>query len=83
MSKVLVTGASGDLGRKTLLHLLKRRPASDLVGLVRDPAKATDLASLGVELRQGDYLDRESLSRAFAGVEKLIDFMQKFQKANG
>jgi NAD(P)H dehydrogenase (quinone) len=72
MSKILVTGASGDLGRKTVLHLLKRRPASELVGLVRDPAKATDLAALGVELRQGDYLDRGSLARAFAGVEKVM-----------
>jgi NAD(P)H dehydrogenase (quinone) len=72
MSRVLVTGASGNLGRKTLLHLLKRRPASDLVGLVRDPAKAADLASLGVELRKGDYLDRESLSQAFVGVDKLM-----------
>ena len=72
MSKILVTGASGDIGRKTVLHLLKKRPASDLIGLVRDPAKAEDLAALGVELRQGDYLDRESLTRAFVGVEKLM-----------
>jgi NAD(P)H dehydrogenase (quinone) len=72
MSKILVTGASGDLGRKTLLHLLKRTRASDLIGLVREPAKATDLAALGIELRQGDYLDRASLSRAFEGVEKLM-----------
>lgn len=72
MSKILVTGASGVVGRHTLLHLLKKRPASDLVGLVRDPAKAEDLAALGVELRQGDYLDRESLARAFVGVEKLM-----------
>lgn len=72
MSKILVTGVSGVIGRQTILHLLKKRPASDLVGLVRDPAKAEDLAALGVELRQGDYLDRESLNRAFAGVEKLM-----------
>jgi NAD(P)H dehydrogenase (quinone) len=72
LSKILVTGASGDIGKKTLLHLLKKKPASDLVGLVRDPSKAADLAALGVELRQGDYLDRESLTRAFAGVEKLM-----------
>ena len=72
MSKILVTGASGDIGKKTVLHLLKKRPASDLIGLVRDPAKAEDLAALGVELRQGDYLDRESLTRAFRGVEKLM-----------
>src|SRR5882757_4511209 len=72
MSKILVTGASGDIGRKTVLHLLKKRPASDVVGFVRDPSKAKDLAALGVELRQGDYLDRESLTRAFSGVEKLM-----------
>ena len=48
MSKILVTGASGHLGRKTLQHLLKRRPAGDLVGLARDPEQAADLArSLG------------------------------------
>jgi NAD(P)H dehydrogenase (quinone) len=72
MTKILVTGASGDIGRKTVLHLLKKRPASDVIGLVRDPAKAKDLAALGVELREGDYLDRESLTRAFKGVEKLM-----------
>ncbi len=72
MNKILVTGASGHLGRKTLLHLLERRPANQLVGLVRDPAKAEDLAALGVELRQGDYLDPASLSRAFTDVEKLM-----------
>jgi NAD(P)H dehydrogenase (quinone) len=72
VGKLLVTGASGDIGRKTLLHLLKKVPANQLVGLVRDPAKAEDLAALGVELRRADYLDPASLSRAFTGVEKLM-----------
>jgi NAD(P)H dehydrogenase (quinone) len=72
MTKILVSGASGDIGKKTVLDLLKKHPASDVIGLVRDPAKAEDLAALGVELRQGDYLDRESLTRAFNGVEKLM-----------
>jgi NAD(P)H dehydrogenase (quinone) len=72
MSKIVVTGASGALGKMTLQHLLDRRPASDLVGLVRDPAKAQDLAELGVELRTGDYMDRASLRKAFVGVDKLM-----------
>lgn len=72
MTKILVTGASGDLGRKTLLHLLKRTSATNLVGLVRDPAKATDLAALGIELRQGDYMEPETLLRAFEGVDKVM-----------
>jgi NAD(P)H dehydrogenase (quinone) len=72
VGKILVTGASGYVGRKTLLHLLKEEPASQLVGLVRDPAKAKDLADLGIALRQGDYLDRDSLSRSFEDIEKLM-----------
>jgi NAD(P)H dehydrogenase (quinone) len=72
VGKILVTGASGYVGRKTLLHLLKKKPASQLVGLVRDPAKAKDLAELGIALRQGDYLDLDSLTRSFGDVEKVM-----------
>lgn len=72
MSKTLVTGASGHIGRKTLQKLLDRRPASDLVGLARDPEKAADLAAQGIEIRQGDYLDQNSLLRAFTDVETLL-----------
>lgn len=72
MGKILVTAASGHLGRKTLQHLLKRRPASDLVGLARDPKKAADLAALGIEIRKGDYCDYDALLSAFAGVEKVL-----------
>lgn len=71
-TKILVTGASGGIGRKTLLQLLVRRPARDLIGLARDPAKAADLSERGIEIRQGDYLDRASLARAFSGVDKLM-----------
>lgn len=72
MSAILVTGASGQLGRLTLRHLLERRPATELVGLARDPEKAADLAAQGIEIRAGDYFDRDSLTRAFAGVEKVL-----------
>ncbi len=72
MGKILVTGASGDIGRKTLLHLLKLKPANQLIGLVRDPSKAEDLAAKGIELRKGDYFDPNSLSQAFKGVERLM-----------
>ena len=72
MPRILVTGASGNIGRLTLQHLLKRVPASDLVGLVRDPAKATDLAAAGIEIRQGDYFDYDGLVRAFEGIAKVM-----------
>lgn len=70
--KILVTGASGYLGKQTLKSLLDKRPASDLVGLVRDVSKATDLAELGIEVRQGDYHDRASLTPAMAGIDKVM-----------
>jgi NAD(P)H dehydrogenase (quinone) len=72
VGKILVTGASGFIGKRTLLHLLKRVPADQLVGLVRDPSKAADLAAKGIELRQRDYLDPASLDLAFDGIEKLM-----------
>jgi NAD(P)H dehydrogenase (quinone) len=72
LSRILVTGASGVVGRHTLLHLLKHRPANQLIGLVRDLSKAEDLAARGIELRKGDYFDTESLDRAFVGIDKLM-----------
>jgi len=72
MTNILVTGATGNIGRKTLQQLLKRRPASELIGLARDPAQASDLAAEGIEIRQGDYLDYAGLVRAFSGVEKVM-----------
>ena len=62
MSKVLVTGASGHLGRKTLLQLLKRKPADGLVALVRDPEKAKDLAA--------KFVDDKSLNPLLAKILK-------------
>jgi len=70
--KILVTGASGQLGRLTVPLLAKRLPAGKLAAMVRDPAKAQDLAAAGAELRQGSYDDPASLDRAFAGVSKVL-----------
>jgi NAD(P)H dehydrogenase (quinone) len=72
MNKILVTGATGNLGRETLEFLLKQVPASQLVALARDPAKLADLAERGVDIRPGDYFDSESLSRALQGIDKIL-----------
>jgi NAD(P)H dehydrogenase (quinone) len=70
--KILVTGATGFLGGTTLRLLLDQVPAERLAGLARDPARAAGLAEKGVEIRQGDYFDYESLEKAFAGAERLM-----------
>lgn len=70
--RVLVTGASGQLGGRKVERLLSRMPASDVVALARDPARLGALAAKRVEVRASDYLDDDSLLRAFEGVEKVM-----------
>jgi NAD(P)H dehydrogenase (quinone) len=73
MALIAVTGASGKLGRATIGFLLERRVApNSIVAVVRDPAKAADLAARGVQARRGDYTDPASLETAFRGADKLL-----------
>ncbi|RAH29223.1 SDR family oxidoreductase [Pantoea agglomerans] len=69
---IAVTGATGQLGRFVIDALLKKVPAGEIIAAVRTPAKAADLAALGVIVRQTDYGQPETLEAAFAGVDKLL-----------
>ncbi|MFF7333511.1 NAD(P)H-binding protein [Streptomyces sp. NPDC008150] len=69
---IIVTGATGKLGRRTVERLLERVPA-DRVGIsVRDPRKAQDLADRGVRVRRGSFDDPTSLAHSFEGAEQLL-----------
>ncbi|MCR2807370.1 SDR family oxidoreductase [Paenibacillus soyae] len=70
--KVLVTGATGKLGSKVVEALLKTVPAGDLAVSVRNPEKAASLRALGVDVRQGDFDQPESLDAAFAGIDRIL-----------
>ncbi|MGY4291185.1 uncharacterized protein YbjT (DUF2867 family) [Bradyrhizobium sp. LM2.7] len=65
---ILVTGATGTVGRQVIEQLARR--GADVRALVRDPAKANFPA--GVTVAQGDLLDVESLRGAFSGVSTLF-----------
>lgn len=65
---ILVTGATGTVGRQVVEHLVKR--GADVRALVRDPSKANLPA--GVEVVQGDLLDVDALRGAFSGVSTLF-----------
>ncbi|MYN40756.1 NmrA family NAD(P)-binding protein [Duganella sp. FT109W] len=69
---IIVTAASGQLGRLVIAELLKRVPAENIVAAVRDPAKAVDLADQGVLVRHADYNDPASLDAAFEGATKVL-----------
>ncbi|HVQ73021.1 MAG TPA: NmrA/HSCARG family protein [Bradyrhizobium sp.] len=65
---ILVTGATGTVGRQVIDQLIKR--GADVRALVRDPAKANLPA--GVTVVQGDLLDVDALRGAFSGVSTLF-----------
>ena len=71
-AKYLVSGASGQLGNLVVADLVKKVPAQNVVALVRRPDSAAPLEALGVEVRIGDYNDRATLEKAFAGIDRLL-----------
>ena len=70
--KLLITGATGKFGTKVMEILLKTVPANQLAVSVRNPEKAEVLRAQGVDVRQGDFDQPETLDAAFAGVDRLL-----------
>jgi NAD(P)H dehydrogenase (quinone) len=62
---IVVTGATGQLGRLVIEDLLERVPADRVAAVVRDADKAAGLAARGVELRVADYGSPQTLKVAF------------------
>jgi NAD(P)H dehydrogenase (quinone) len=71
---LLVTGASGKLGREVVRFLLDDHGVSPgrLIVTTRDPARLTSLAERGVDVRAADFDDPASLTDAFAGADALL-----------
>ena len=72
MTIYAVTGATGQVGRLVLDELLTQAEASKIVALARDPAALSDYAAKGVQVRQADYDDPDSLKAAFQGVDRVL-----------
>ena len=66
---IAITGSTGQLGRLAIAALKTRVPATDIIALARDPAKAADL---GVTVRLADYQKPETLVPALKGVTTLV-----------
>ena len=69
---IVITGATGQLGRAIVKNLTSRVPADQLGASVRDPAKAADLEALGVRVRRGDFGNTDSLKHAFEGATQVL-----------
>ena len=69
---LVVTGATGHLGRGILTELLRHVPAGQLVATARDPQQAADLAAQGIQVRAADFADAASLDAAFAEATQVL-----------
>jgi len=71
---LIITGASGHLGRRTAELLLDTEgvDAGDVVLITRDPSKLDDLAARGATVRAGDFSQASTLPDAFAGATRVL-----------
>ncbi|GAB3180471.1 SDR family oxidoreductase [Telluribacter humicola] len=67
--KIGITGATGQLGSLVVDKLKDKVSADSIVALVRSTQKAADL---GVEAREADYNDPETLTSALSGIDTLL-----------
>ncbi|CAL9472819.1 SDR family oxidoreductase [Streptomyces cellulosae] len=69
---IVVTGASGKLGRHVVEQLLEKVPAGQVTAVVRSPEKVADLAERGVRVAVADYNAPETFDGLFAAGDKVL-----------
>ncbi|KOG08509.1 SDR family oxidoreductase [Streptomyces viridochromogenes] len=69
---IVVTGATGHLGRHVVEQLLEKVPADQVTAVVRTPEKVADLAERGVKIATADYNAPETFDALFAAGDKVL-----------
>jgi len=70
---IVVTGATGQLGRHVLEALLERGvPAEEIVAAGRSVGKLSDFAERGVQVKPMDYADAGSVAAALKGATRVL-----------
>jgi NAD(P)H dehydrogenase (quinone) len=72
MSRIAVSGASGDLGRRITEVLLTHVHPQDLTLVTRSPLKRDEASARGVKVCRGNYRDPASLEEAYQGCDVLM-----------
>lgn len=73
MSKIFITGATGQLGKATIGFLLQKGiAANEISALARNEGKAAALKSKGINVKIGNYDDVDSLRSAMQGIETML-----------
>ncbi|MFE7212349.1 SDR family oxidoreductase [Streptomyces sp. NPDC001698] len=69
---IVVTGATGHLGRHVVEQLLEKVPADQVTAVVRTPEKAAGLAERGVRIAVADYNAPETFDGLFSAGDKVL-----------
>ncbi|MEU1533041.1 SDR family oxidoreductase [Streptomyces fagopyri] len=69
---IVVTGATGHLGRHVVEGLLEKIPADQITAVVRDPAKAAGFAARGVRIAVADYNEPETFGTVFSAGDRVL-----------
>ncbi|WP_328688421.1 SDR family oxidoreductase [Streptomyces caniferus] len=69
---IVVTGATGALGRLVVEELLKRTAPGEIVAVARDRAKAAGIEARGVRVKVADYSRPETLQGVFAAGDRAL-----------
>lgn len=72
MTKIVITGASGQYGRSATDKLIAKGRAADLILITRTPAKLADRVAQGCEVRAGDFDKLETLVDAIRGADRML-----------
>lgn len=69
---IVVTGATGNYGRKVVEGLVSKLRASQVGVSVRDPEKASNYAAMGIQVNKGDFTEPSTLATSFDGAEQVL-----------
>ncbi|MEP7349822.1 MAG: NAD(P)H-binding protein [Sphingorhabdus sp.] len=72
MTRIVITGASGNYGRAATDKLIALGHAQDLILISRNPAKLADLAAQGCAVRYGDFDKPETLLESVQGADRML-----------
>ncbi len=70
--RLLVTGASGQLGQLVIEHLARTVPGGRIAATVRNAAAGRRLSARGVDVRIADYTQPKTLEAAVAGIDRVL-----------
>jgi NAD(P)H dehydrogenase (quinone) len=72
VTRIAITGASGQYGHLATDYLIAGGRADDLILMTRSPDKLADRVAQGCEVRFGDYDRPETLGAALVGAERML-----------